>query len=345
MKVSQREEPQKIDTVLADFDFPLSATFHPMGLSVNISTNSPAVLDAARDSWGALKPMFAYPPVRVRIGVVPGGSAETLPAPVYRSQQHLMSIIADVENFMVCDMRRGFAYGWVTQSVVENNTYIRGHIIEPSSNLLLVASFLTPVHAACLNRHGRGELLCGDSTAGKSTLAYACARAGWKFLSDDFSCLIRGRNGRVVIGNPARMRFRAPTLDLFPELKMQRLIPRLNGGPAVEVDTVCMPGIETMSHCSIDHIIFLNRSNSHPPTFVPYSKERAKASFENVISYGEDQVRKEQKESLRELFDAEVVEFRYDDLALAVPALDAFVRRAIHPVEEVTHHAECRASD
>jgi hypothetical protein len=205
-----------------------------------------------------------------------------------------------------------------------------------------VASFLTPLHAACLNRHGHGVLLCGDSTAGKSTLAYACARAGWKFLSDDFCCLIRGRDGRVVIGNPARMRFRAPTLDLFPELKMQRLIPRLNGGPAVEVDTVCIPGIETMSHCSIEHIVFLNRSPSHPPTFYPYPKERAKASFESVISYGEQQVRNEQKESLRDLFDAEVVEFRYDDLTLAVPALDAFVRGAIAPAEEVSVHAECR---
>jgi hypothetical protein len=340
--MSMREEPPKIDTVLADFDFPLSATFHPMGLSVQISTNSPAVLDAARDSWGPLKKMFAYPPVRVRIGVVPGGSAESLPAPVYRSQQHLMSIIADAENFMICDMRRGFAYGFVTQAVVGDNAYIRGHIIETSANLLLVASFLTPLHAACLQRHGRGVLLCGDSTAGKSTLAYACARAGWKFLSDDFCCLIRGRDGRVVIGNPARMRFRAPTLDLFPELKMQRLIPRLNGGPAVEVDTVCMPGIETMSHCSVDLIVFLNRCKSHPPTFYQHCKERTQLSFESVISYGEEQVRKEQKESLRELFDAEVVEFRYDDLALAVPALDAFVRGEIAPVERASVHAECR---
>ena len=341
--MSMAEESQKLDSVLADFDFPLSGTFHPMGLSVQISTNSPAILDATRESWGALGKMFAYPPVRVRIGVVPGGSAESLPAPVYRSQQHLISIIADAENFMICDMRRGFAYGFVTQAVVDNNAYIRGHIIEPSANLLLVASFLTPLHAACLNRHGRGVLLCGDSTAGKSTLAYACARAGWKFLSDDFCCLIRGRDGRVVIGNSARMRFRAPTLDLFPELKMQRLIPRLNGGPAVEVDTVCMPGIETMSHCSVDHIVFLNRSKSHLPTFYRLSKEHAKSAFESVISYGEEQVRKEQKESLGELFDAEVVEFRYDDLALAVPALDAFVRGAIAPVGEVSVHAECRS--
>jgi hypothetical protein len=65
-------------------------------------------------------------------------------------------------------------------------------------------------------------------------------------------------------------------------------------------------------------------------------------SFESVISYGEEQVRKEQKESLRELFDAEVVEFRYDDLALAVPALDAFVRGEIAPVERASVHAECR---
>jgi hypothetical protein len=340
--VSMAEKPQTIDSVLADFDFPLSGTFHPMGLSVQISTNSPAVLDAARESWGSLKKMFAYPPVRLRIGVLPGGSTERLTAPVFRNQQHLMSIVTDAENFMICDFRRGFAYGFVTQAAAENSAYLRGHIIETSGNLLLVASFLTPLHGACLSRHGRGVLLCGDSTAGKSTLAYACARAGWKFLSDDFCCLIRNRDGRVVIGHPRGMRFRAPTLDLFPELKLQRLTPRLNGGPAVEVDTASIPGIETLSHCSIDHIVFLNRSASHPPAFYQYSKERAKSWFESVISYGEVAVRTEQKESLRELFSAEVVEFRYDDLALAVPALDAFVRGAIVPAEEVGVHAECR---
>jgi hypothetical protein len=108
------------------------------------------------------------------------------------------------------------------------------------------------------------------------------------------------------------------------------------------MDTARMPGIETMSHCSIDHIVFLNRSASHPPAFYQYSKERAKSWFESVISYGEAAVRTEQKESLRELFDAEVVEFRYDDLALAVPALDAFVRGAMAPAEKAGVHAGYR---
>ncbi|MGA8100620.1 MAG: hypothetical protein WB869_00615 [Candidatus Acidiferrales bacterium] len=332
------------DPVLADFDLPLRATFHPAGFSVEVVTNSREVLEAAQESWGKFKKVFAYPPVRLRLGVLGDHSSKCPPPPVARSQGHLMSQIADAENFTICDMRRGFAYGWVTPATVRNRSYLRYHILEGTVWILLDQWFLTTLHGACLSRHGRGVLLCGDSGAGKSTLAYACARSGWKFLSDDASSLIRNRPGRIVTGNPHQMRFRAPALDLFPELRNQRATPRLNGGMAVELDTASMPGIETISHCAIEHIVFLKRYPSHPPVFFPYSRQRAAAWFERTFCYGEAEIRNEQKASLRELLMAEVVEFRYDDLSLAVPALDALVRGAAGPLDVSSAGAEVRAS-
>ena len=44
---------------------------------------------------------------------------------------------------------------------------------------------LVPLHAACIGREGRGVLLMGPSTAGKSTVALQCLFAGFEFLSED----------------------------------------------------------------------------------------------------------------------------------------------------------------
>lgn len=43
------------------------------------------------------------------------------------------------------------------------------------------------LHCACVVKEGQGILLAGNSGSGKSTLAVAMARAGFDFLSDDWT--------------------------------------------------------------------------------------------------------------------------------------------------------------
>src|SRR4029077_5099751 len=110
---------------------------------------------------------------------------------------------------------------------------------------LLKSLYLTPLHAAFVSLAGRGVLLCGDAGAGKSSLAFACARSCWTFLSDDSGCLIRSGSDRLVVGNPYQMRFREAGIDLFPELRNRRATPRPTGELAIEIDTASMPEITT----------------------------------------------------------------------------------------------------
>jgi hypothetical protein len=316
----------KEDPLLYDVDLPFRGLYHPLGFSVEIVTNSRSVLEAAQESWGHFRKVFFEPPVQLRIGVLEGDSKECPPVPTCRAWQHLLSNIADAQNFSVCDMRRGLAFVWLTQAAVENRGYLRYHFLEAAAWSLLTPLYLTPIHGACVRLGERGVLLCGDSGAGKSSLAYACARRGWTFLSDDSSHLVRKRHGRLVVGNPHQMRFRQSAIDIFPEFKDQRLTLRATGELAIELQTARLPEIQTTLECSVDFIVFLNRKQADSPGFWDFPKDEALLWFEQTICYGERELRESQKASLRNLMSAEVYELRYGNLDLAVTMLDALVR-------------------
>lgn len=80
--------------------------------------------------------------------------------------------------------------------------------------LLDPESGVVALHAALLSRHGRGVLLVGPKEAGKSTLACALWRAGWRFHSDDSAVLEEGGRARGV---PRRVSLRPTSRELIGE--------------------------------------------------------------------------------------------------------------------------------
>jgi hypothetical protein len=316
---------ERIDPVLSNFDLPLRAVYHPLGFSLEIDTNCSEVLAAAEESWGHFRKVFSQPPVRLRIGVLEGKAAECPQPPVCREQGNLMVQVADAGNFYVCALGQRFGFAWLTQATVAHRAYLRWHFIEGMTWNLLNSSYVTSIHAACVERGKRGILLCGDSGAGKSSLAYACARRGWTLLSDDSCCLARGQKGRRVVGNPYQIRLRESATGLFPELKQQRRTPH-NGELAIEVVTASMPEISTVHESSIHGVVFLNRGVPGPPRLLPFPKATAQKWFEQVICYGSEELRDAHKASLRNLLTAEILELQYNDLDSAVKLLEAMVR-------------------
>jgi HPr serine kinase-like protein len=319
------------DPLLSEFELPLRAVYHPLGFSVEIATNSKEVLAGAEESWGHFRKIFPEPAVHLRIGVVEGGPEMCPPAPVCRAQLNLLARVADARNYSVSDLKRGFAFSWLTQTVVENRAYTRYHFIEGMSWDLLESLYLTSIHGACVSMGERGVLLCGDSGAGKSSLSFACARTGWTFLSDDSCCLVRRRAGRIVVGNPHQMRFRESAVELFPELKDQRITLRADGEFAIELRPARLAEIRRTYECSIDYIVFLNRGEPGPPSLLPFPKNKALEWFEQVVCYGEKEVRDDRKASLRNLLTAEIFELRYSDLDAAVKRLETLVRDGQRP--------------
>jgi hypothetical protein len=314
------------DPLLYDADLPLHAVYHPLGFSVEIATNSEQVLAAAEESWGCFRRVFAEPPVQLRIGVLDAGPSECPPPPTLRGHRNLLVRVADAANFSVSNLGLGFAFCWLTPAVAANRGYLRFFFLEGMSWDLLDSLYLTSIHAACVRLGNSGVLLCGDSGAGKSSLAFACARKGWKFLSDDSTCLVLKSSHPVVVGNPYQIRLRDSAVDLFPELQDQQITSRLNGKLSIEVRTATLPDIRTISECSVDYIVFLKRGEPGPPRLLRFPKETALQWFEQVVCYGEKAVREAQKASLHNLLTAQVFELHYEDLDTAVARLKAMVR-------------------
>jgi hypothetical protein len=313
------------DPLLSDFEMPLQSVYHPLGFSVEVTTNSPDILAAAEESWGQFRKVFSVPPLQIRIGVLDPGPAECPAVPVWRAQRGLLARVADSENFSVSDVKHGFSFAWLTRSTVDDRAYLRWNFIEPMCWDLL-EPYLTPVHAACVRLGERGVLLCGDSGAGKSSLSFACALKGWTYLTDDGTCLVRGCQDRVVVGNPYKIRFRESALELFPELKKHPPTPRATGEMAIELPTASLPEIRTATESPVDYIVFLKRGGDGSARLLPFPKDTALEWFERVICYGVKENVDAHKASLRGLLGAEIFELRYGDLDSAVARLEAMVR-------------------
>jgi hypothetical protein len=316
------------DPIGCDFSLPLKAVFHPLGFPVEVSTNCADVLAAAEENWKSFDKVFSAVPVQLHIAVSAGQASECPPPPTYRGQRNLVMFVASPEDFAVCDLTTGFASCWLSASTVENGPYLRYHFLDAMALLLIEALYLTPIHAACVAFQGRGLLLCGDSGAGKSSLSFACARRGWTFISDDASFLVRGGKQRVVVGNPYQLHFRESATDLFADLKSHSPTTRINGEIAIELTTANIPDILASPQSSIEALVFLNRQTSGLASLRPFSRERASLCLEQVICYGEQQLRDAQKSSLRDLLLAPVMELRYSDLDSAVSCLEELVRTA-----------------
>jgi hypothetical protein len=309
------------DVFLPEASLPLRATFFPLGFPLDLATNSDAVIRAARQSWSSFPAVYAEAPVTLSLAVTDHEDAPIPPRPTFRSQLHLMSIVSDAHNQVICDFTRGCAAGWITTRVAETTEFLRFHFLESSVSTLLVAAHLAPMHCALVTRRGIGVALCGESSAGKSTLAYACARSGWSFVSDDGTFLLRNRADRYAVGNPYNIRFRQDAKLLFPELANLLVARRYNGALGIEARISDLP-VTTAHGCSIDHLVFLRRSPSGPARINRFDPSEALQWLEKATLYGPSEVRESQRRAYGRLLDAGLWEMRYSDLSDAIQLLE-----------------------
>jgi hypothetical protein len=319
---------------------PWTASYYPMGVPVAIETNSAAVLAVAEQIWGgypspaqtegpghtaALAEVASGSRVTFRI-VVSDGDAIVAPVPsMPLGQGHLVTMVQGASNFAVCDLRTSFAFARLTRDVAADSAYFRYHFLEPAVYVMINARYLSPLHASCVELNGRALVFCGNSGAGKTTLAYACATKGWKYLSDDATHIVRGRSEHTVAGRPLTIRFRETARNLFPELKAWTPERRPNGKLDLEIDTSAL-GLATAFESKACGVVFLNRqSPGTRPRIDPYPAAEALEEFSKAACFGDDTIRAEHTETFKRFTRLPIVELTYGNTDSAERALRPLV--------------------
>jgi hypothetical protein len=312
------------DPVLSSLELPLRARFYPFGFPLDLVTNSDDVMEAAVEGWGRFAPQFDAPAARLHLAVAAGSSATLPQHSIVRSREHLMFYVADLENFMVCDFKQHFGFGWTTEAIAADHGVLRYRFLTAGGLTLIEQQSGASLHCGLVVRNGRGVALLGDSFAGKSTLSYACARAGWTFVSDDAALLVRDRSDRYAVGDPFAIRLREDARRFFPELEDRVPITRGNGKMGIEIFTSELP-IQSIPGCSIEHIVFLNRNEPGPARIRRYPKDDALDWCGRYVSFGTRETRESQLQCYQRLLNAGIWEMRYSHLDDAVARLEQLV--------------------
>ena len=316
---SPSKRPQ--DSLLYDMELQLRRRFYPLGFAVEVVTNHPEVLEAAAESFGHRRLRYGGTALQIRIGVTGSRSAKRPPDPVRREYNHLYSMVADTDNQALLDLRTGANFIWLNEGALKSRLYLRHNFLEKVVYLLLGSSVVTDVHAGCISKDGKGILLCGDSGAGKTTLSYACARAGWTYTSDDTSYLINGSLPPRVIGHAHRVRFRPDAKALFQELEHRAITPRMEGKASIEVPVSELPPIHTATEAVVRSIVYLKRYPEAQGTLTRLPRGTgAERMCKELYSAGE--IRARHEEVLEKLANIPTFELHYCSVGQALQQLE-----------------------
>ena len=299
---------------------PLCNTYHPLGFALRIHTNERAVLDAAAASWAKFEPRSPAAAMEIWVAVSEDGDGEISP-PRVRSEKHLMALVAGLHNHAVCDLAHGFSSCHIAKAVASDPWALRFYYLESIVYSALAYRELTPIQGSCVALDGRGLLICGPSGCGKTSLAYACAREGLAFVSDDISFLRRRDREPAVLGRPHHFRFRASAVELFPEL--ERFGPGFNTGPekVIEAASSEIDGLQTLPQCTAERIVFLERTSRRQPRIEPLDREETADRLQAGLPPFDEPVSGEHRNAMERLAARGSLLLEYGDLAGGVAVI------------------------
>jgi hypothetical protein len=321
-----RSEPVEFgDPILAHIKLTRHAMFFPLGFPVSVTTNSLAVLEAADESWGSFVRQFNTDPINLQIAVFEGEFRTCPPTPVCHMRDHVVTNIADADNFAVSDLSKLSATIWVTEAAIQHRDYFRYFFLESAAMSCINSGHTTAIHAACVALDDKAILLCGDSGAGKTTLSYACARAGWTYVTDDGSYLVHGEADRLVAGNCRQVRFRPSAEALFPDLRGRDVMQRAGvGKPSIEMQINVDDAIRVSTTAKARYLVFLQR-NVEDEELTPFPRAVARMYLWQRVQCMPYQTSRH-LQAIDALLQGETYELRYNSLDWAIARLTRLVR-------------------
>ena len=245
--------------------------YFPMGQPCLLQTNDTALLLAADETYGRFARVRPAPgpPLLFRLFVHdPGAAPDCTHQPVvYRTHGDLLYVSCGAGSTAVADLVRGRAFGFVTPAVASNAALVRYAFLDSVIlSLLCTARGFAGYHAACVVKGEQSAILCGDAGAGKSTLAFACVRRGYRVLAED-GLFFRMVDGHPRLwGMPWHLHLLPDSKDLFPELAGEEPRLQVNGEWKLEVDPERYYPGSTATDAEAGIVLILERDGGSSPT-------------------------------------------------------------------------------
>ena len=266
---------------------------YPLGYPMEFASSSQVAVDAAQARWGPWPQLFEGPPLEIAIDVQEGPEAASPPS--YQGDKGEVLFYCDPSNLasFSAPAMRGLLR--VSPRTIAKHRWFEYHFFDALVLTALDLVYFQPLHAACVLSGDRGLILCGESGAGKTTLAYAAAQAGWTLVSED-GLHLAPDTAASVVGGYWVFRLRQAARDLFPELNHLPLLETGNGKMAMEVDAVAA-GMKTAWSAQAGPAVFLSRRPG-PAALRPFDPDLALAYYLRVP---EQMIREGSEQRLREI--------------------------------------------
>jgi hypothetical protein len=164
--------------------------------------------------------------------------------------------------------------------------HFRYGVLEALTLALLTCFDRMPFHAAAIVRGGSALLLAGPTGVGKSTLAYAALRAGFRVLTDD-AVYLQMDPALGIWGVPGHLHLPVDAPRHFPELAGATLTLRANGKKKISVDVRAMGGMVERPMIE-DAALCLLRRGDGPPAVRAASASEIEATLAARVEPGFD---------------------------------------------------------
>jgi hypothetical protein len=237
------------------------ASFPVLGVPLRVRSNAEAAVGLAADhfgSWLGLTEHLVDRSLQSTLDVVVHPeTADPMPASLSYRRHGPVFLAAGVgvQIAVVLDTRHAVAF--VPRQALDDREWFCAHV---GGFALLAATQRTrvPLHAAAVVAGSQTLLLAGHSGAGKSTMAYACAAAGFSVLAEDTVFAELGARPVRLWGQANQIWLAADSPRFFPELADEPVVARANGKQRIAA-RAAMPWSPTLTTAGDAAIVLLER--------------------------------------------------------------------------------------
>ena len=100
------------DPLCYSVDLPHEKVYYPFGFRQQLITNCLDILRVAEEDWGGFPLLFDDKSLELRMVVSDDQQGPSASGLIWRAQRHLLTLQSDQNNFAICDLEKGFSFGW-----------------------------------------------------------------------------------------------------------------------------------------------------------------------------------------------------------------------------------------